>query len=337
MTDMRAAVWEGSPGFQITTLPVPDVPEGWALVQVSHVGLCGTDFSILHGQHPRAAAPLILGHEFSGHVVRSTSDGLPPGLLVAGEPLISCGNCWACSHGAAHVCARLGLFGIDAPGALAEFIAVPASKLHPLPDDVTPGLAALTEPLAVAVHAVSKSGLEAGDTVAVYGAGPIGVLTALVARLRGAGRLLICEPSRSRGQTAADLGFEVTADPEEFAALVAEATQGEGAAVVFDCAGHPAVAGQAAAIARVLGTIVIVGVHKQPAAMDLRRLNFAEQRVQGVRVYSSADVRAAVGLVTAGSLPLDRLPVSVFGLDRTMAAFEAAMSGQDALKVMVTP
>ncbi|MFC4946745.1 zinc-dependent alcohol dehydrogenase [Pseudonocardia sp. GCM10023141] len=332
---MRAAVWDGA-GLRCTTVPVPEVAEGWTLVRVSHVGLCGTDLAIVGGWHPRAAPPLVLGHEFSGAVAH------PGGRFAAGtpvvvEPLLTCGACWACRHGAAHVCAHLGLLGIDAPGALAELVAVPEDRLHPVADTVAPATAAWVEPLAVAVHAVAAAPPAPGDVVAVFGGGPIGVLTALVARHEGAGSVLVHEPNAARAAVVADLGFAVETDPDAFAVRIAAATGGEGAAVVFEAAGHPAAAAMLAAVGRVHATLVVVGVHKQPAAVDLQRLTFAEQRLVGVRVYTSEDFRRAVGLVVTGALPLDRLPTTVLPLRRAAAAVDAARSGTDALKVVVTP
>ena len=335
MALMRAALWTGDETFEITEVPVPEVPDGWALVRVAQTGLCGTDFGIFQGTHPRARPPLIMGHEITGRVEAVRGGTLTTGELVAVEPLISCGTCWACRHGASHVCARLGLYGIDAPGGFAEFVAIPVDRLHAVPSEVDVQTATLIEPLAVAVHAVGKSGVQEGDTVAVFGSGPIGVLTALVARSRGAGRVIMTEPNPQRAEVAAGLGFTVTSSGDELLRTVAEATGGEGADVVFDSAGHPSVADFLVRVARPTATIVLVGVHKQPVPLDLRHVNFLEQRLQGVRVYTTADFAEAVRLAAAGVLPLSELPVETFDLVDVRAAFAAAMAPGRTLKVMV--
>jgi 2-desacetyl-2-hydroxyethyl bacteriochlorophyllide A dehydrogenase len=334
---MRAAVWHGGGTLTVEDVTVPAVPEGWALVEVAYAGLCGTDLSILGGQHPRATAPLILGHELIGRVVSTSDARLREGDLVVAEPLISCGECWACTHGSPHVCRRLGLFGIDAPGGMAQFVALPVDRLHVVPAAVDPVIAALVEPLAVAVHSVQSSGLRAGDVVAVFGAGPVGMLTALVARHSGAGEVIVSDPNGWRLEVARALGFTVVPHGSSPIATARERTDGEGAAVTFDTAGHPAVIAEATDATRALGTIVVVGVHKHPAEVDLRRLNFAEQRMQGVRVYTSDDMRRAVGLVAEDSLGLGRLPVRVFDLEDADAAVEAARTGERNLKVLVSP
>jgi len=337
MSSMKAAVWTATDEVEVTEVPTPEVPAGWALVKVAYNGICGTDLAILHGKHPRAQAPLIMGHEVSGWVEQAGATGPPAGTLVTARPLISCGECKACRDGLAHVCRRLGLYGIDAPGGMAQYVALPPEVLHAVPDGVDPRTATLAEPLAVAVHAVSLSGMEPGDTVAVYGARPIGILTALVARHEGAGTVVITEPSPWRREVAASLGFWVVPEGSTMAATLASRNDGEGADTTFDSAAHPAVAAELAATTRVRGRIVVVGVYKQPTPLDLQAVCFKEQTIIGVRVYTSADVTRAIELIATDALGLDRFPTKAFDLTDVAAAFDAATSGQDCLKVLLTP
>ncbi|WP_166845420.1 zinc-binding dehydrogenase [Isoptericola sp. BMS4] len=332
---MRAAVWDGPDTITVRDVPMPDVPDGWVLVGVEYTGICGTDLSIVHGSHPRARAGVVPGHEIVGVVADAGTTGLSPGSRVVAEPLISCGECRACRSGSPHVCRDLKLFGIDAPGSLAGHVALPATALHVLPADVPARHAALVEPLAVAVHAVSRSGMQAGDTVAVLGGGPIGVLTALVARESGAEQVVVVEPRAWRRNVIAGLGLDVVPEGVEPAEHIAALTGGEGADTTFDAAGHPAVAAQLPGVTRVLGRIVVVGVYKQPAPVDLQAVCFKEQSLVGVRVYTRDDVARAVRLVADGELGLDRLPVAVFPLDDVAAAFDSAAAGEDNLKVLV--
>jgi (R,R)-butanediol dehydrogenase / meso-butanediol dehydrogenase / diacetyl reductase len=334
---MTAAVWEGPDTVAVRELPVPEVPAGWALVEVLYDGICGTDLAIVHGAHPRAVAGLVPGHEIVGTVVRAGDGGPAAGAVVVVEPLISCGRCRACRAGATHVCRDLELYGIDAPGGLARYVALPPSVLHDLPAGVDPRVGALVEPLAVAVHAVSTARVSPGDVVAVAGGGPIGVLTALVARQAGAARVVVSEPSAWRRGVLADLGLTAVPEGRTLAEAVGEVTDGEGADITFDAAGHPAVAPELTAATRVLGSVVVVGVHKAPAPVDLRAVCFKELSVRGVRVYTRADVVRAIELVASGELGLERLPVRVFPLTEISAAVAAAAGGDGALKVLVTP
>jgi len=336
MNTMLAARWTGKGQVQVTQTPIPDVPRGWALVRVAYNGICGTDLAILHGKHPRATAPLIMGHEISGWVERPGATGPTAGALVVVEPLTSCGDCKACRDGLTHVCRSLGLYGIDSPGGMAQYVAVPPEVLHAIPDGVDPRLATLAEPLAVAVHALELSRMRAGDTVAVYGAGPIGILTAMVARHAGAAAVVITEPSPWRREVATSLGFTVVQNGATMTATLSPLTQGEGADITFDTAAHPSVAVELAAATRVRGRIVVVGVYKQPTPLDLQAVCFKEQTVIGVRVYTSADVTRAIELIATDALGLDRFPTKVFDLTDVDAAFAAATSGQDCLKVLLT-
>ena len=334
---MRAAVWTAPDTIEPRVLPVPDIPAGWALVRTEMTGLCGSDFSILHGTHPRAQAPLVMGHEITGIVEVAAETGPPAGTRVTVEPLIHCGKCHPCSAGDTHVCRSLKLDGIDVAGSLAEYVALPGSALIPVSGSVPLEEAALAEPLAVAVHAVSRSGLAGGERVVVFGAGPIGILTALVARHQGAARVLISEPSEARRKVAGELGFDTVAQGADPIQSILDATGGDGADIAFDSAAHPSVAAMLPRAVRVRGTIVLVGVYKKPAELDLQALTFAENTVVGVRVYTRAAVERAVELIEGGELGLGRIPTQVFALEDAGRAFEQAMSSGRILKVLVSP
>lgn len=333
---MKAAVVVGADQIEISEVPLPEVPEGWALIRTEFTGLCGTDFSILHGTHPRATFPLIMGHEISGVVVRAGDGGPEVGARIVAEPLISCGLCRACRSGNTHVCEQLGLYGIDTPGSLAEFVALPASTLIEVDASAPREQVALIEPLAVAVHAVERSGLRGGESVALFGAGPIGVLTALVAQHRGAASVVIVEPSAERRAVAERLGLATIPPELDAVGEIVRRTGGAGADIVFDTAAHPSVAPLLAASARVLGTIVLVGVYKKPAEMDLQRITFSENTIVGTRVYTREDMEAAASLVEQDVLGLGRLPVSVYPLEQAAEAFSEATSAGAALKVLVS-
>jgi (R,R)-butanediol dehydrogenase/meso-butanediol dehydrogenase/diacetyl reductase len=334
---MRAAVLIGPDTIEHQRVPVPDLPEGWALIRTELTGLCGSDFPILHGTHPRANTPLIMGHEITGIVEIAASTGPAAGTRVAVEPLISCGTCQPCVTDNKHVCRNLRLFGIDAPGSLAEYVALPADALIPVKNNVPVTEAALAEPLAVAVHAVARSGLRGDETVLVFGAGPIGILTALVAQHAGAKEVLIAEPSEKRRKGAERLGFTTVPQGADPAEIIRTMTNGNGADIVFDSAAHPSVASILTKTVRVMGTIVLVGVYKKPTEIDLQALTFAENTLVGVRVYTRADIEKAVELIENDTLRLGRLPVEVFALEDTYKAFDKAMSAGHALKILVSP
>lgn len=337
MTTMQAAKWVDTNKMELDEIEVPTLPENWALVEVAFNGICGSDLGILHGGHPRATHGLVPGHEISGRIADPGSTGLEVGTLVAVEPLISCGQCGACRSGNTHVCKNLKLYGIDTPGGLARFAAFPAEVIHLVPESVGAQTAALVEPLAVAVHAIQMSGLQRGDTVAIAGGGPIGILTALVAQDAGAEEIILSEPSPWRREVAKKYGFSVVEPDVSLTDAALAATEGEGVDVFFDTAGHPAVTGDYTSATRVRGTIVVVGVHKKPAAVDLQGVCFKEQTLKGVRVYTSEDFERAIELIADDRLSLANFPVKVYELQDIEEAFEAADKGADCLKVLITP
>lgn len=321
---MAAFVWRGD-DVAVEDVPRPEPDPGWALVDVAFVGICGTDLHICAGEHPRARAPLILGHEFVGT--------LESGQPVAVEPLLNCGECTPCRTGRAHVCERLRLIGIDVPGGAAEQVAVPVDRLIPLPGDLSLRRAALVEPLSVAVHAVRRAGLRLGDAVMVAGAGPIGLAVAACARLAGAGVVYVSEPAGPRRRVAEALGFTVL-DSGEPGQDLRERTGGEGAAVVFDSAGHPAVAADVAGWTATSGRIVFVGIYGRPTALDLQDVAFRELSTVGCRVYTRHDMQTAVTLIADGRFDPEPLITSSVPLADAPLALQKMRAG-DELKVLI--
>jgi (R,R)-butanediol dehydrogenase/meso-butanediol dehydrogenase/diacetyl reductase len=341
---MLAAVYEGAGRIAIERSPPPELPPGWALVRVSHVGICGTDLAILGGQHPRAKPPLIMGHEVSGRLVEAVeqtnaaADGaatrLEAGTAVAVEPLVTCGACSACRSGNAHVCRTLRLFGIDFPGGMAELMAVPPGRLHRLREPVALDESALVEPLAVGVHAVRLSAFRPGDSVAVLGGGPVGLLTALVLRHSGAALVMVSEANAYRLRVARELGFTAVDAADRPVEQILDLTGGDGTPVVFDAAGHPDVAAQVAAVCRIRGQVVLVGIYKKPTPIDLQAVAFKELSVVGSRVYTGHDFAFARDLAATRGINLRALISHVLPLERAGEGFEILAAGGDALKVL---
>ena len=184
---MRALTWAGGTEVAVADVAEPVPAAGQVLVEVAYTGLCGTDLHICAGEHPRAQPGLVLGHEIVGTLAESGA-GLEAGTPVVVDPLIACGQCDTCRHGRPHICELLQLLGIDVPGGAAARVAVDANRLIPVTDPVDLRHLAFAEPLAVAVRAVRRSGLQLGQEVVVIGGGPIGAAVALCARNAGAVR-----------------------------------------------------------------------------------------------------------------------------------------------------
>ncbi len=329
---MAAFVWQGGNDVAVEEVPRPRAESGWALVDVAFAGICDTDLHICAGEHPRAEAPLVIGHEFVGTLSTDTN-GFAAGQPVAVEPLLNCGECTPCRTGRSHVCERLRLIGIDVPGGVAEQVAVPAARLIPLPAGLDLRHAALVEPLAVTVHAVRRSGLALGDPVMIAGAGPIGLLVASCARLAGAGTVFVSEPAPSRRRVAEGLGF-VALDAREPGEDLRARTNGEGAPLVFDTAAHPAVAAQITSWTATSGRIVFVGTYGVPPALNLQDVVFRELETVGCRVYTRGDMETAVSLIADGLFDPEPFITSTVALSEAPEALEKLRSG-DELKVLI--
>lgn len=333
---MKAITYKepGKLAFCEAEKPLP--PEGWALVRVSHAGICGTDLNILAGTHPRAKAPLVLGHEFSGRV-EEAGPGYAAGERVTAYPLLSCGRCRPCQNGNAHVCNTLGLLGIDRNGAMGEYVAVPKENLILLPPQVDDALGALLEPVAVAVHAVREPGFQMGDNALVFGCGTIGLLTALVLRQAGAKFVQIAETDPQRAALAKQMGFAV-ADPSktDMRALAGEITKGEGFDWVYDCAGVQAVAGMLLDMVRVKGTVVVVAAYKKPPQLPFIQGMFKEVQMRFVRVYRKQDFQTAVAMVCRDE-NFAKVTSHILPAEKAQEGFALlTQPGTGAMKVMFT-
>jgi 2-desacetyl-2-hydroxyethyl bacteriochlorophyllide A dehydrogenase len=336
METMLAARYLGPNKIETETVSIPAIGPGEALVKVDACGFCGSDINIIAGTHPRATAPLTVGHELAGHIVEigHRDNEFRVGDPVTMFPLISCGLCHACTHGSGHVCRKLRLFGFDVDGGMAEFIKLPVSSLVRLPKEMPASIGALIEPLAVTVHGVARARLENAEVAVVQGAGPIGLLTALVLQAKGLRQVIISDVLPSRLQLAGSLKLQNAKAGTEVLDLVLEITGGDGADLVFECAGHPSSAREMTTLVRSRGTIVNLGVFKKPAEVDLQAINFKELEVVGSRVYERRDFEEAIQL--APRLPLDKIISHSFPIQRVSEAFSQFQSS-DACKVLIFP
>ncbi len=314
----------------------PTPGPGQALVRVSMCGICGTDLAIEAGRHPRAKPGLMLGHEFCGEITELNAEdsGFQVGDRVTVYPLITCGSCLVCRTGNAHVCRDLRLYGIDEPGGMAAYVALPVEVLLKLPTSMTAQAGALLEPYAVGIHAVRRSPVQPDDTVVVIGAGPIGLLNGLALKVMGVSRVYVSDINDFRLNLVEQCGLlpldAATDDPVE---RILEVTDGEGADVVFEAAGTPSAAAQMTELVRCRGSVVNVSVFKSPPEVDMRSVNFKELTVIGTRVYTLEDFHTAIN--TVAQLPVDALVTHQLPLADVRKAFEVFKAGENVCKVLV--
>jgi (R,R)-butanediol dehydrogenase / meso-butanediol dehydrogenase / diacetyl reductase len=334
---VTAVYYQGGGSFVVGDCVARPPEEGEVRLDVAYCGICGTDLHIAHGaMDSRVRAPQVIGHEMSGVVAELGAgvEGFCVGDPVVVRPLDSRAETPA-DRGFSHISAGLRFLGIDAPGAFQRSWTVPAFTLHHLPEGVDLRAAALVEPLAVACHDVRRAELEAGETAVVIGAGPIGLLIALVARAEGA-RVIVSEVHPTRLKLATELGFE-TIDPIAVDAetRVAELTDDARAEVVFEVSGAPAAALSMTQMASVRGRIVVVAIYPEAQPIRLFDLFWKELQLRGARVYEPADYARAIELLAAGALPVDRLISRVEPLERLPAVFEELAAGTSDIKVIV--
>ncbi|WP_062014605.1 zinc-binding alcohol dehydrogenase family protein [Aureimonas sp. AU4] len=278
--------------------------EGWALVDVAHVGICGTDYHIFEGKHPFLQYPRVMGHEVSGRVARSAR--LPEGTPVVINPYVSCGTCAACRKGRFNCCMRIEVLGVHRDGALCERIEVPEGNLIPA-GDLPLRDAAMVEFLAIGAHAVRRSQTSEGRAL-VVGAGPIGLGTALFAKLAGL-EVAIMDPLQERLDFATEaLGLPeaVVADARR-AERVREMTAGDGFEVVFDATGHPASMQAGFADVGHGGSLVLVSVVTGDITFSDPEFHKREMRLVGSRNALAADFEHVMTSIRAGRVPTDRL------------------------------
>lgn len=291
---MKALVYTGPNNVEVKDVPVPTSKAGSVKVKMKYCGICGSDIGIALGTHPRAKAPLILGHEFSGEVVEDGKK-FKKGDRVVAYPLLSCGQCLPCRTGNSHVCNTLGLIGIDTDGGIAEYGYVDENVLFKVPDDISDKAATVIEPLAVIIRAIHQSNFKALDTVAVIGAGPIGMLTGMVLKHMGASKIFISDIDEKRLEKTKEFGMiPVNAKTESMEKITKAATDNEGVDVLFECSGAEIAAMEMTDITRVGGSICMVAVHKAPHKVNLRDINFKEQHMVGTRVYTKEEFGQAV-------------------------------------------
>jgi len=324
--------------LQSAEIDLPICNAGEALVRVYSAGICGSDMAIYSGMHPRATPPLTMGHEFSGEIVEMNPTGsnieLTVGDHVTAYPLLVCGKCWACRNGCEHVCRDLKLIGIDRDGAFADYVTVPLNLLVKMSDNLTFDQGALIEPLAVGIHSLEMAGVPNWQTAAVIGMGPIGLLVALCLKHAGVENIVVSDINPYRLKRAETQGFTPFNSAEgNLAESVSAITEGEGADIVFECAGSASAALQMFELVRPRGQVIMVSVHKQPHPVDLRALNFKEVAMTGTRVYTRDDYQKALAIIR--NIPVHDVISHHVDLSQGQKGFDLINQSDDVCKVII--
>lgn len=282
---MKALVYEGAWQMPLRQVPTPPVGAGELLIKVQAVGVCGSDVHGYKGTTGRRKPPIIMGHEFSGTVasVGAAVEKFKVGDRVVVTPLLTCGYCDNCRAGFPNQCQNRSGLGVNLNGAYAEYVQVAEKMVFPLPAEMSWEQGALVEPLAVAMHAVNLTPMQLLDTVVILGAGTIGLLTILVARMKGAGKIIVTDTSAHRLKVARQLGAEVVINPTEQDAVeaVKAHTHGKGAPAVIEAVGITATAKQSLLMARNGGNVVWIGNSDPEVTINMQQIVTRELTVRG--------------------------------------------------------
>lgn len=341
---MRAAELTAPLTFRLADLPISDPGPGQIQVRVEAVGVCGSDLHAYSegqvGSTPNIY-PMVLGHEPAGVIVK-TGDGvtgLAPGLRGALEPALYCYHCEFCLSGHHNVCANLRFLSTPGdPGFFREFVNLPAVNFIPAPAGLSAAEATLAEPLAVAIHSLRLASIQPDETVAVIGAGPIGLLTIAALRATGAGRIWAVEPLPHRRQMALALGAHAAVEPDEALAAILADTARRGVDCAIDCAAKEHTTTQAIQFARNAGRVALTGIHSTlNVSVDASSMRRKELVIFNVR-RSNHETEEAVELLHAHPDWFAPVLTHSRALDEIADAFDIAAHYRDGVgKMIVTP
>ena len=339
---MKAAVYKGPGHIEVEDRPDPKPGTGRVVVEVSHCGICGTDLHLLLEGWGQPG--LVAGHEYSGTVAALGAgvDGWGVGDAVAVNPMTPCGTCPQCVAGRPSLCrASDAASALSGQGAFARFTDVAPTQLHRVPDGLDLRTAALAEPLAVALHAVTLGNVSGtpGARALVTGAGPIGMLSVAALRASGVDDVTVSEPGERRRAAAASIASAAVA-PDELPQVPAmpDAVVDGAYDVVIECSGRAEVMEHALGLLAPAGTLVITGTGLQRPRFDQMRILINELIVTGSYNYDEGGFERALALLASGAVPTAELIEDEdVGLDGIAGALESLVRGEHAGKVLVRP
>ena len=319
------------------------------LLRIHAASICGTDVKIVRNGHRklRDGQRIVLGHEFVGVIEQVGSDvaGYRAGERIGIAPNAGCGQCPACIRGKTNYCPAYTAFGIDRDGGHAAFVRIPSrfisqGNIIALPTEVSDTEASLLEPFSCVVNGVRSSRIEMGDTVVIYGAGPIGLMHVMLCRAAGAAKLIAIDVRADRLERARDLGCDLVLNPQQEAVVprVRHETAGNGADVVITACPAAEVQSEAIQLLAPFGRLCLFGGLPKsagPVPLDTNAIHYGSFLVTGSTGGAVEDYRIALKLVAGKRIDLTRVISHVFPLADLQAAYDAALAGADGKVVLV--
>ena len=304
--------------IEISDVQMPKPKEGEALLRVKSAGICGSDIGAFRGTNGLVSYPRIIGHEIAGEVIsipENNKNGIKPGDRVIVDPYLYCGHCYPCSIGRTNCCVDLKVLGVHVDGGMAEYFCHPADMLLKVPDDMSWDIIPLAEPLTIALHGIHRLNLKAGEHIAINGAGPIGLLAAMVARHYGAEPIMI-DLVKERLDFAKSLGVRYTINlrEEDLVEKVSEYTNGRMAECVMEASGANSAIRATLDIVSHAGRIALTGWPKQETPIPTDMITRKEVDVRGART-SAGEFPEAIDLIYHQKVDARRILTKVISID----------------------
>jgi L-iditol 2-dehydrogenase len=313
------------------------------LIKVKACGICGTDSHIYYGRFPVPNLPYIPGHEFSGEVVDIGGEvqTVKIGDRVTADINISCGKCYFCHMGQKLFCPSIKQIGVHIDGAFAEYITVPEDQIHHLPDNLSWKYGAYVEPLACALRGQERLNIQPGSTVAIIGAGPMGLAHTIISNLKGAAKVIISEVDLSRLEKARKVGADVvinvnSADPID---IVKKETEGRGADYVIEAVGSIPTYTQAFQMVRRGGNLLVFGAAPATAEMPIKPFEIYSKELTIVSSYAGTyqTWTQAINLLSSGKFDPSEIITDSIELSNVVEGIKSISSERKKLKIMVIP
>lgn len=346
---MKAVLIRAPMDFGVVDVESPACPSDGLLFKVLACGLCGSDLRTLRSGHHRVKLPFVVGHEIAAEVVEVGQHYAGPWrkadrLSIA--PLVYCGVCDFCAEGRLELCENYREIGQAWPGGLAQYMALPGEALRlgtirRIPDGLAPWLAAVAEPISSCVHAQEKGAIGLGDTVAILGTGPIGCIHIMLARARGASKVIVADVNASRLAVATTFGPDTVIDASttDLVTAVKQASGGRGADCVITANPVPESQVQALEMVRKGGRVLLFGglpPEKSRPGLDTNRIHYNALHVMGTTIFAPRHQAQALDLLAGGRIDGHRLVTHRMALSAFAEGARAALAGE-ALKAVFEP
>ncbi|MGI6182256.1 MAG: zinc-dependent alcohol dehydrogenase [Agathobaculum sp.] len=329
--------------FKVETVeaPIPEPGPGQAVIRIKYAGICGSDLHIFAGQHPTAKPPLVMGHEACGELYSINADrtDIKVGDKVCAHTIKPCNACEFCHVGRENLCTDVKIMGTSMDGVFTQYLLVDAERLIKFNDDVDMKIAALVEPLTVAVHDTRRAQIRPGDDVFIAGAGTIGILIGMVCKLAGAAHVVLAEINPDRIRIARELGFDCVNISDADFADQCKAISGGTFNKLFEVTGFQGGYDACVGLISQGSTMIQVGMPPKGTIFntDINNIIYNEGSLLGVRHHTMTSMEGAAKIINAGLMneQLAKVVSAIYPVDQSQEAFDKAAKDKTMLKVLI--